>query len=224
MGISGLKQATDSGDVHAFAARVQAWPGETNHYETNEEGDIIVHCIRHHGGTPIKANLGGVDASGNGSISIPDPGTEVMIGSDSGDFEGELYLMERYPTGKAPDGLVPGTRLIISPTVEIRSTTANVIGDTVNIGAALGAQPIPKGLTQNTALSSFVTGMNTFVIGVAALGVALNAASVPTGPYPDPDLVTACATFATLCTTFEGVLAAFTGAMPGWLATKGNVV
>lgn len=112
----------DAGLVHVGAARVEAWDGETEHHEVNEEGDVVVHCKMHSGGTPVKANLGPMAGSrGAGVWLIPDAGTEVVVASDNGNFEGELYLIAMHPTGNVPAGLVPGKVLVIGTSVEVRT-------------------------------------------------------------------------------------------------------
>lgn len=203
MGIGGLQQGTASGDVHAFAARVQAWPGESSHFEVNEEGDVILHCVRHHGGTPVKANLCGVDSSGNGSIFIPDPGTEVMLGSDSGDFEGELYLLGCYPTGRPPDGLVSGKLFLINTNIELRSTTTTILGNAISAGGP-GSLPTIIAPPFLGALQTVMEGMTTVLAAINSYAVAIKAIADPMNSAT-PTLTTA------LTTTWTGVLSTFEG-------------
>ncbi len=105
------------------AARVEVLKGQSSHFEVNEEGDLIVSCITLLHGVPIWANLdtlaGGAD--GSGVWFIPDPGTEVKIGFDHGDFEGEAYILMRGSAGKAPQGLTSGTVFILGANVQIRT-------------------------------------------------------------------------------------------------------
>lgn len=123
-----LRHYVQSGDVWTCAARVEAWDnaeldtdGTPLHYETNEEGDVVIHCKLHRGGTSVKANMGPIAGGrGAGIWIIPDVGTEVMIASDHGDFEGELYLIGMFPTGKSVP-TKPGQVLIIGMDIQART-------------------------------------------------------------------------------------------------------
>lgn len=105
------------------AARVEVLDGQSSHFEVNAEGDVIVSCVTLLHGVPIWANLdtlaGGSD--GSGVWFVPDPGTEVKLGFDGGDFEGEAYILMRTSAGKAPQGLASGTVFILGSNVQIRT-------------------------------------------------------------------------------------------------------
>ena len=113
----------DDGKVWTVSARVEVLDGQTSHFEVNAEGDLIVSCVTLLHGVSIWANLdtlaGGSD--GSGVWHIPDPGTEVSLQFDHGDFEGEAHIVARTSGGKAPAGLSAGKVFVLGTSVEVRS-------------------------------------------------------------------------------------------------------
>jgi hypothetical protein len=123
MGIANLKELLRDERIWCIAARVDLHDGQTSHFETNDEGDVIVSVRTVIHDQQIWANLdsmaGGSD--GSGVWHIPDPGTEVVICFDQGDFEGEAYIVGRTSGGRAPQGLTSGTIFILGNNVQVRS-------------------------------------------------------------------------------------------------------
>jgi hypothetical protein len=123
MGIANLKELLRDERLWCVAARVEIHPGEASHWSVNEEGDVIVSVITVNFEVPINANLdslaGGSD--GSGVWHIPDPGTEVMVCFDGGDFEGEAHIVSRTSGGKAPAGIGPGIVFVLGAHIELRS-------------------------------------------------------------------------------------------------------
>lgn len=108
--------------VAAVAARVAKLDGHPDVFDVNEEGDVIVSCLTLNHEVPIWANLDTLaGSSGHGVWFIPDEGTEVMIGFDDGDFEGEAYIIGRTSSGNAPEGLAPGKVFVLGVEVQVRS-------------------------------------------------------------------------------------------------------
>lgn len=106
--------------VWCIAARVELHDGDTQHYEINGEGQIIVsvRTLRH--GVPIWAVLRGGDSEGRGVWQIPSIGTEVIVEFDDGMFEGDAYIVGTH--GNPPAAAAnPNLLLVLSPNVEIRS-------------------------------------------------------------------------------------------------------
>lgn len=124
MSLANLRELVKDDRIHVVAAVVAVLVGETAHYYVNTEGDVVVSCLVHQAGTPIWANLSAlVGARGQGVWVIPDPGVEVMLGFDHGDFEGEAYLLACFPSGRSPAGLAPGKVFVIGMSVEVRSSS-----------------------------------------------------------------------------------------------------
>lgn len=140
MSLAALREAMDMGEVHTTAARVIVRPGETSHFTTNAEGDIIVSCLTLHGEMPIWANLGGGSALGYGVWWVPDPGTEVMLASNDGDIEGEVYIVGTYSSGHAPQGLASGKIFLLGLDIEARqpSGAAAALATKADIDAVIG--------------------------------------------------------------------------------------
>lgn len=125
MSYRGLRDLAKDGDLFTFAATVELHENETTHYFVNEEGDIVVSVVAHNG-MPAHANLGAlVGSRGQGVWCIPELGTEVLIGTDRGDVEGECYLIGAF--GAPPEGLAPGKVLIIGLEIEARSANGTAV-------------------------------------------------------------------------------------------------
>lgn len=129
MSLSALRAALMDDRVHTVAGRTAVFDGEAEHFRTNDDGNVVVSCVTHNGEMPVWANLGPMaGAAGNGVWWIPDVGTEVMLASDGGDIEGEVYLVACFPTGaQAPSGLAPGKVLVIGSEVEVRSAAGTAV-------------------------------------------------------------------------------------------------
>lgn len=165
------------------AARVEVLGGQASHFEVNAEGDLIVSCITLLHGVPIWANLdtlaGGSD--GSGVWFIPDPGTEVKIGFDHGDFEGEAYILMRGSAGRAPQGLTSGTVFILGNNVQIRTpggvaTKLPTLADLNALKSYVNAQLSTTG----GHIHATPSGPTTTITTVASAGTP------PTHPAPNP--------------------------------------
>lgn len=210
------------GKVHVAAARVEAWDGEAQHYETNEEGDIVVHCKMHDAGTPLKANLGPMAGSrGAGVWLIPDAGTEVVVASNNGDFEGELYLIGMHPSGSSPANLTPGKVLVIGTTVEVRS-----FDGVPEKGPKFETFRQAEDERLN-ALSSALSAVVATLTAIAAAATALATSSTALGTPPQQAASSTAATAlaaaasAAIATVTAAVTAigTFQGGAPSYLAT-----
>lgn len=121
--VANLRKLLEDEREWVVAASIAVLDGQSSHFDVNDEGDVIVSCVTHLHGVPIWANLdslaGGSD--GSGVWHIPDPGTEVMVGFDHGDFEGEAHIVSRGSGGRAPQGLGPGIVFVLGNNVQIRT-------------------------------------------------------------------------------------------------------
>lgn len=156
MSYANLRKLLEDDRIHVAAAVVATLDGESSHYATNEEGDIIVSCLVQQGGTPVWANLGAlVGAKGQGVWVIPDPGVEVMLGFDKGNFEGEAYLIACAPSGNSPSGLAPGTVYVLGLSVVIAQTPG-------------AAQKMILGETYRAAEDTYLTATEALITIIAA--------------------------------------------------------
>lgn len=113
--------------VWCIAARVEAHEGEEDHFEVNAEGQITLSVVTLRHGVPINVILGGGDVNKKGVWFIPAVGTEVIVGFDDGEFEGDGYVVGIH--GRSPGGIDATKVLIIGPAVEVRAEngTAQVL-------------------------------------------------------------------------------------------------
>jgi len=131
MTLQSLRDLTKDDSVHCCAARIELHEGETEYHAINDEGYVIISCVTLNGGIPVWANLSlDVDESGRGIWKLPALGTEVLLCSDHGEFEGELYLVGKLPR---PKGLPPDLT---------DSTTIVMQGDKV-IARSVGGTAVP---------------------------------------------------------------------------------
>lgn len=105
MGTENLRKFFADDRIHVIAGRVEIPPGESSHFSVNEENNVVLHVITHHHGVRIQANL----SNGPGVWTIPDIGTEVMLASDNGDFEGEMYVIGTYHSTNHPNASIPAS-------------------------------------------------------------------------------------------------------------------
>lgn len=133
MSLVHLKHLLRDERVWCVAARVEVLDGQSAHFDTNAEGDLIVSCLTVNHDVPIWANLDSLagGANGEGVWFIPDPGTEVMIAFDDGDFEGEAHIVSRTSGGRAPAGLGPGKIFVIGARIEVRATSKVLIASPI---------------------------------------------------------------------------------------------
>jgi hypothetical protein len=206
----------DDGQIHTMAARVEAWDGEPSHFEVNEEGDVIIHCKLHRGGTPVKANLGPLCAArGAGVWLIPDAGTEVLLGSDHGDFEGELYLLAMHPTGQNPGGLAPGKVLVIGDAVEVRSFAGKAQGVVVEAHRTAEDKRIGAEGTYDAAIATFIAAQTVYN---AAIATQLPALAVGGLTSPAGLIAAAGAAFVAEAVAIEEAISEFEAGAETYLA------
>jgi len=206
----------DDGQVHTMAARVEAWDGEPSHFEVNEEGDVIVHCKLHNGGTPVKANLGPLCAArGAGVWIIPDPGTEVLLASDHGKIEAELYLIAMHPTGNVPNGVAPGKVLVVGDVVEVRSFNGTVTQRLANETYRSSEDELFKSQsTYNEGIATFIAAQ---VVYNAAIATNLPALAVGGELSPAAVIAAAGVVFADTATAVDEAIAQFEANVDAYL-------
>lgn len=105
MGTENLQKFFGDSRIHVIAARVEPIFGETSHFRVNAENNVTVSVVTHHYGMPMRANL----SNGPGVWTIPDVGTEVMLASDNGDIEGEVYVIGTYGSTSVQNAAMPET-------------------------------------------------------------------------------------------------------------------
>lgn len=168
MTLTALKQLIGEGDkVWCLAARVEVHDGEEDHYDVTAEGAMMisVKTLRHD--VPVWALLkgGGV---GIGVWYIPPVGTEVLLGFDDGEFEGDAYIAGIH--GHSPEGLVPDTILVIGDIVNVQATTVNIQANEVNMCDADNTPAVGDGVLNGKAIDPF-TGSTHNVLGNASTKV-----------------------------------------------------
>lgn len=185
MGFQSLKKMLEDIREWCTAARVEVIDGEEQHFRYGAEGDIdvSVRTVVHDG--PIWAHLdslaGGAD--GSGVWHIPDPGTEVMVCFDQGDYEGEAHIVSRTSGGRAPQGLGPGIIFIIGNDVRAMSPGGSPKSVAFQDSVDNLRKYVRDQLSATSGHTHVVVGGATTTIAAAADGAG--ALSAPTNP-PDP--------------------------------------
>jgi hypothetical protein len=116
-----LRDDLEDDRVWCVGARVEAHPGETDHWQVNEDGDLEIQVVTHQHGQPVTAVLGAlVGGRGRGVWMIPDVGTEVLVSFFDGDFEGDAVIVGVLPSKDTPGGLAPGKVFVIGQEVIVK--------------------------------------------------------------------------------------------------------
>jgi hypothetical protein len=165
--------------VWCVAARVALHDGDSSHFDTAKNGQLIISVRTLRNDVPIWAMMNGGDVDGKGLWKIPAIGTEVMIGFDDGMFEGDAYIMGFM--GKPPTDLAEGETIIAD--------------DTVYIGQKIGAESIIKAETFFNALD----------IMLAAIATAVGTSGTPAGATAAGGAITTAIT--TFDTSIQAALA-----------------
>jgi len=137
MTLQSLRDLVKDDQVFTFAARVTVDPKSGTHYQVNEEGYVIISCTTQ-SGHRLWANLSlDVDESGRGVWKLPAVGTEVLIGTHEGDFEGECYLIGKHARIALPSDVDPSTVVLQGDQVVARSVggTASALATLADLQA-----------------------------------------------------------------------------------------
>jgi hypothetical protein len=102
-----------------ISAIVRVLENETQHWSRSAEGVMLVSVETTGHGIGLWVMLGGGDDAGTGVWMIPAVGTEVVVGFDDGDFEGNGRLIAIH--GHAPVGMMPNVTLVLGASIEARS-------------------------------------------------------------------------------------------------------
>lgn len=168
--------------VFLVRARVAVLEGDTTHFFTNTEGDMVIGCLSMRHGTPMYALLRGGADDGSGTWAIPDPGTEVMVGFDGGDVESDGFIVSTHGT-RWPSGISSAQVHVVGDSVEARSFG----GTAVSLAKKSDVQDIRDYVNNQF---SAVGGHTHAVSGAATtsiISVAAEGASPPTIPPGEPD-------------------------------------
>jgi hypothetical protein len=219
MTLPATRDLLDEQRLWTVAARIAKHDGETEFWRLTDEGAISVSVVTLQHSIPTWALLKGGDNAGNGLWAIPNEGTEVVVACENGDIENDAYVVgflgHAIGDVAANKTILVGNEVIVrttgsSESVDVKSGAIDLNATLVYVGGEAAAQPSLLGTTHNSSMATFLTAL-------AALNTALAAHAAPLGPYPDPALVTATATFAAALTAFSSSLASM-------LTTKARVV
>lgn len=115
--MTGMRDLLSSDLVPAVKARVEVHEGNAEHYYVDDEGNLIITVRTMNHSVPIDCHFG--SGSDIGVWFIPPVGTEVLVVFDNGDFEGDATIAAVF--GASPNGLAPGTVLVLGSNVEVRT-------------------------------------------------------------------------------------------------------
>lgn len=118
MSFASLRDLLEDERMAAVKARVEKHEGESEYWAVNDDGHLEIQVVTLNHGVPIVAHMTGGGA-GSGFWWVPPVGAEVMVTFDNGDFEGDATITGVF--GAAPNGLAPGTMLVLGSDVQVRT-------------------------------------------------------------------------------------------------------
>lgn len=118
-----LKNLMKDERVAAVHAIVSKPADKSSHWDVITQPDgqkqLLVHVITKGSHTPLWCHAQGGTRTGRGSWSIPDVKTEVIVGFDDGEFEGDGFICGEV--GRLADSLGENQTLILDALIELRS-------------------------------------------------------------------------------------------------------
>lgn len=124
--LSSFRDLISDEQVFLVRARVALLEGDTTHYFTNLEGDMVISCKTMRHSTPIYAIMHGGADDGTGTWSIPTLGTEVILGFDGGDFESDPFILSMHGT-RWPAGFTPAQVAVVGDDIQARSVNGTAV-------------------------------------------------------------------------------------------------
>lgn len=109
-----IRELADDGMVMCALGLVALDEGETEHWEVNEDGDLMVSVALHEQGQVIWAHVGPDGAAAGGDWEIPDLGDEVLVALGRDGVSGEAVIVRTLSSASVPAELVPGRRIVRS--------------------------------------------------------------------------------------------------------------
>lgn len=199
MGLANLRKAFGDDRIHVFAGHVVTPPGEPRHFYVNAEKNVVVFVEMNHHGTPVRANL----ATQPGVWTVPDVNDEVLVATDNGEFEGELYIVGVIPVTNRANALAPGTlspqtfnivvtgdaNIVVGPgsSVHLISDTKIEAAHAVGSGKSLGVEDEIHALWRYIKNQfATVTGHTHTVVGGATTTTTESGALGADGSAPEP--------------------------------------
>lgn len=190
MGYQNLVRMFRDDRIHVAAGRVVHPAGEAAHFYVNEERQVVVHVELHQHGTPVRANL----SNHPGVWTVPDVDTEVLVGSDNGDFEGELYIVGTFPITNRQHAEVPASlgsqvfnvvvtgdaNIVVGPGSTIRLLSDTRIELATPNGSVSGAPEAVAFQTELHAIWAYLDRQ--FSVGTGHTHISAGPGTFPSGP------------------------------------------
>lgn len=123
-GLRSLLGLDDEGGGRIELGTIQLFDGESAHWTTTDEGDVIVSVRMDQGHVELWALWSPLVGGANkGIYLIPAVGTEVVVGFPLGDYEGDPVVLGCLPTAGVPDDLDATKVLIVGVEVWVYDGT-----------------------------------------------------------------------------------------------------
>jgi hypothetical protein len=193
-----LRKYLADDEIHTIAARVEQPEDGSPHFYVNDENNVIIHARTLHHDIPVEANW----SMPPGQWSVPEIGTEVLLASDFGKFEGELYVTGHYSSTKTqiPLNLSPQSyHVVVTGDAEVVVGA----GSKIKLRSSDVTEKTMKGETYRSAEDVLLTALNTMLIALNAYAVAIQGIADPTS-VATPVLSTAIGVMETAIATFKG--------------------
>jgi hypothetical protein len=166
--------------IWCVAAHVALHKGEERHWFIGKEGQMLVSVLTNQHGSEIWAILDGGGRSGRGYWEVPAPGTELLIGFDHGEYEGEAYIVGMH--GRCPTDLTDEKTIVVGDDIIVRTMTGERVelkSGSIEISADLAYLGGITGSEKTFKAESVVSAWDDFIVALIACLDAIAAATIP---------------------------------------------
>lgn len=183
MSLGKLQHLLRDDRVVCSAAVVRLPPDNASYYDVIA-GQLLVYCVGKVTQQPFWAHCCGTRL-GRGMWEIPDVGTEVLIGFDDGESEGDAFIVGTFGRS-TPSDLDDETTILVDTSVKVRGTTLVTLGADSHL-EQVGTETDLSNLAGLLQDSTVITALATLIADVIS--------GVPASPAPENTFIAAVAAY-----------------------------